>query len=495
MSNSFLGERFAGDRIFNFIFCCFLVCVVAAIVMEEYFLMVLPIGLLLSFFIIKDLKAAYFIMILSIPLSMELYIGSLSVDAPDELFNILLFFLLPGFLFFNYKKLDLSIVRHPISLILLLMFAISIISTIFSVNPVLSIKYLLAKAWYIIGYFGFTVYFIKNWKDAKNIAIAFTITCTLTLIYVMIRHSASGFSFSEINFCVGPFYSNHVNYAVQLLVVFPFIWMLYRFSKIELKPNFFYVLLLILFVVGIYFSYTRAAIGALILLVPFYFVIRWRLAKPAIFASLIGVLFYGIYLVKDNKFFEYAPDYNKAISHQDFDKLLTATYNLEDISTMERVYRWVAARYMIAEKPLLGFGPNNFYDTYKSYTLRSFSTYVSDNPDKSTVHSYFLLLAIEQGVFAALLFIFLVCYALIIGERLYHNEKSPHNKYIVMAAMMCIFAIIIILSINDVIESDKEGSFFYISLGLITGFHWRFIKKNINQNNQPADQSLNLPSA
>src|SRR5690606_5743858 len=122
----------AGDRIFNFIFCCFLVCVVAAIVMEEYFLMVLPIGLLLSFFIIKDLKAAYFIMILSIPLSMELYIGSLSVDAPDELFNILLFFLLPGFLFFNYKKLDLSIVRHPISLILLLMFAISIISTIFS---------------------------------------------------------------------------------------------------------------------------------------------------------------------------------------------------------------------------------------------------------------------------------------------------------------------------------------------------------------------------
>ena len=493
MSNFSMNVFQTGDRLINLLFALFLGNVVAALITEEYILIALPIALLAAFFVVRDLKLAYLIMIMSIPLSVEISLGSTSIDAPDELFNIALFFLVPGFLLFNYKTIDFSIVRHPICITLIAMFCISLISTMYSVNQFLSFKYLLAKAWYIVGYFGFTMYFIKNWRDAKQLALVFGTTTTLALIYVMVRHASSGFAFAEINFCVGPFFSNHVNYAVQMLVVFPFIWMLGRFHKIKWGQSHLYTLLLVLFTVGIYFSYTRAAIGALFLLLPFYFVVKWRLVKPAIVVSLIGVLSYGIYVVKDNKFFEYAPDFNKAITHQDFDKLLTATYNLEDISTMERVYRWVAARYMIEEKPLLGFGPNNFYDTYKSYTLKSFRTYVSDNPEKSTVHSYFLLLAIEQGVFASLLFIFLVCYALIIGERLYYNEKDERTKYVVMAAMMCLFAILVILSINDVIESDKEGSFFYISLALIAGFHWRNIKaKNAGHEK---DQIKNFPSS
>ena len=71
---------------------------------------------------------------------------------------------------------------------------------------------------------------------------------------------------------------------------------------------------------------------------------------------------------------------------------------MEDISTMERVYRWVAGVEMVKDKPIFGFGPGTFYSAYKAYTLSSFQTYVSDNVDHSTVHNYFLLTFIEQGL-------------------------------------------------------------------------------------------------
>jgi O-antigen ligase len=454
-------------------------CILSALYLDAYWLMALPVVFIGMFYFLKDLKLVFFAMIMTIPISTEFNFGSLSLDAPDELFNLFFIALLPGLLIFNHNRIDFSFVRHPIVIFLTAMFILSILTTIFSVNITLSIKYLLAKAWYIVAYFGMSAYFIRSWQDAKKMAIAVGFTATLTVLYVMVRHAGSGFSFATINSCVGPFYSNHVNYAVQLLVVFPLIWMLGRIHHHKWKQSFLYTGLILLFIIAIYFSYTRAAIGAVVLLVPFYFIIKWKLIKPAIIASIIGISCYSVYLIKDNKFFDYAPNYNKTISHTDFNNLLTATYNFEDISTMERVYRWVAARYMIADKPLLGVGPNNFYDTYKSFTMNSFRTYVSDNPERSTVHSYFMLLAIEQGILAPILFIWMVSWALITGQRLYHEEKDKNKQYVIMAALMILFAILVILTMNDMIESDKAGSFFYISLAIIAGFHWRKVKEKI----------------
>ena len=66
---------------------------------------------------------------------------------------------------------------------------------------------------------------------------------------------------------------------------------------------------------------------------------------------------------------------------------------------MERLYRWVAGTRMTADKSILGFGPGNFYDYYKPFTLGTqFTTYVSENRDRSTVHNYLLMTAVEQGI-------------------------------------------------------------------------------------------------
>ncbi|WP_252407921.1 O-antigen ligase family protein, partial [Escherichia coli] len=67
---------------------------------------------------------------------------------------------------------------------------------------------------------------------------------------------------------------------------------------------------------------------------------------------------------------------------------------------------------MVANKPLTGFGTNSFYPTYKGYTLPAYKTWVSNNPDHSTVHNYFLLTAIEQGLPGLCIFLVLIIYML-----------------------------------------------------------------------------------
>ena len=41
---------------------------------------------------------------------------------------------------------------------------------------------------------------------------------------------------------------------------------------------------------------------------------------------------------------------------------------------------------------------SNFYPNYQARTVRSFTTYVSDNPERSGIHNYYLMTAVEQGI-------------------------------------------------------------------------------------------------
>ena len=171
---------------------------------------------------------------------------------------------------------------------------------------------------------------------------------------------------------------------------------------------------------------------------------------------------------QDNKYLNFAPDFEHTITHTEFSDLLSATYKLQDISTMERVFRWVAGYHMIKERPLMGFGPANFHNNYKSYTLYSFRTYVSDNPEKSGVHSYYLMIAIEQGIIGFFIFIALCIFVLIYGETVYHQLTDKEDRLLAMSAIISFGIILSILIMNDMIETDKVGPFFFLSMAILT---------------------------
>ena len=135
---------------------------------------------------------------------------------------------------------------------------------------------------------------------------------------------------------------------------------------------------------------------------------------------------------------------------------------------MERVYRWVAAVHMIADKPLVGSGPATFYPEYKRYTVTSFRTYVSPNYEHSTAHNYFLLLLAEQGIPGFVLFCALIATALLTAERLYHaSAHQPEVHRVVLAVSLSLVIILCHLFLNELVEVDKIGSVFFVTLAML----------------------------
>ena len=132
--------------------------------------------------------------------------------------------------------------------------------------------------------------------------------------------------------------------------------------------------------------------------------IKKNILGKTILIGIISIVIGLIVLINNNRFMQFAPEHDETIFHENFSEHLNATIGLKDISNAERFHRWVAGVRMVAEKPWTGFGANSFYNNYQPYTAAAFKTWVSNNPEHSTVHNYYLLVALEQGLPALILF-------------------------------------------------------------------------------------------
>ncbi len=447
------------------------VSIFMAILTEWYFLAGIPVFLLIALLSIADFKKLFFLLLGFIPLSMEIQIGStLGTDLPTEPLIVGLMLVYFFYVIANGQKLRGDFIRHPISILLLLHFGWIFVTTLTSNFFLVSLKFLLAKTWYITVFYFMAGSLIQSKEDIKKLFWWVFVPLIFTISFILLRHAGLDFAFKDVNKVVYPFYRNHVSYACLMALFFPFIWLAAKWYP---RWNKYWLIIFFggfLTLIGIYFSFTRAAYVAIVLAGATFFIIKWRLMKTAIGVTIIGLTLLLAFLVHRNNYLEFAPDYNKTITHESFDNLLEATYKMEDISTMERVYRWVAGFYMSKEERFTGFGPGNFTNFYKIYTVRSFRTYVSHNPENSGIHSYYLMTMVEQGIPGLLIFIVMTFFLLLKGETIYHQTKNPENRRIVLMAILCIVVIDCLLMINDMLETDKVGPFFFISMAILVNW-------------------------
>lgn len=444
------------------------------VITGSYLLLGIPAVVLLFYFTIADFKKIFFLLLFCIPLSTEVvFPNGFGTDLPTEPLIVGLMGVFILYVLRYHKTLNAAFFRHPITLLLVLHVAWMLIATLQSSMPFISIKFLLAKIWYVATFYFLAGMVLRKEADVKQVFWYIFIPLLFTVLVILVRHSAYGFSFETVYQVLSPFYRNHVAYAAIMAVFVPFVWFARAWYEPYSKTWLLLLGALLLLLLAIQLSYTRAAYIGIFIAAGGYFMIRWRLTKLALLVAAIGTVIGLAYLSTDERYLELAPDYERTITHTDFGNLIEATYQLEDISTMERVYRWVAAFQMSIDKPWFGFGPGNFYNFYQSYTVNSFRTYVSDNEEQSGVHSYYLMTLVEQGFIGLLIFLAFLFGTLIMGERIYHQTKETAYKRIVIIALLMLLVISSLQLINDLLETDKIGPFFFISLALLVNVDLR----------------------
>jgi O-antigen ligase len=218
---------------------------------------------------------------------------------------------------------------------------------------------------------------------------------------------------------------------------------------------------------AIYLTYARAAVLAVVFALAVGIAIRLKLA------NLIMPAFYGVlalmmvYMVQNNKYMDFRPDYEHTFMRKKFTDHLIATFKGQDMSSMERLYRWIAAVRMSKDEPITGYGPNTFIYYYKPYAVQSFKTYVSRNFEHSTTHNYYLYMLVEQGWPAMILYAILVIAVIAQGQKTYHRFKDRYYKYCTLGVVMMFCAGFINNFFSELIENHKVGALFYLSIAAL----------------------------
>lgn len=478
--NKVFGSLFNDKSLWVFaVFAVFtLLCAVIAIAGNAFYFYVLPLSVIFGLFVIKYFRQTYLLLWFLLPFSMEYeFSSSLATDLPTEPLIIMLMGAAMLYYLANPHQLSRRLFNHPITTVLLLHVLWIGLSAVYSQVPLVSVKFFISKIWYVVVFFFLTTLFVKTENQFKPLFWCLAIPLSALVVQTVLRHAALNFEFQEVNKTMTPFFRNHVNYAVMLAVFFPFAWRARQWYKDGTFERLMVNLVVFLLLLGIAFAYTRAAYLSLLLLPVMHYIFTRRLTKWLAALSVFGILLLTVYLANDNRYLSYAPDYETTIYHDDFEDHLLATFEGKDVSAMERIYRWVAAFRMSADKPVAGFGPGNFYNYYRYYTVDSFETYVSDNEEQSGVHNYFLMTLVDQGFIGLILFVVLCLAVFISGEYIYLRTPQAQKGF-VMAALLSFGVIVLNITMGDLIEVDKIGSFFFMSMGVLVNFALKKPKYN-----------------
>ncbi len=437
---------------------------------ERYEIFVTPFILLYVVALFVNWKFTYWVLLFCIPLSFEYALpgGGLSVSLPDEPMMWGFLLLLPVLFAFRPGIIYKWWLQDPVVIIVLLQLAWLIVAVLYSKVLFFSVKFLFAKIWYLVCFFLFPVWVFRTKKDIRKGFYILAASILSTVIVIICRQAGNHFSFIMVNHAIGMLYNNHVEYSTVVSMFLPLMFIGYQLCPSEKRwAKFFLAAFTLLFLAAIFFSYARAAMLAVMFSIVIALCIRFRivnLVMPCIYGCIaLGMIF----LVQNENYINLRPNYEHTYMHHDFKRHILATFKGQDMSSMERIYRWIAAVRMSRDRPIVGYGPHSFYYYYKPYTINMFKTYVSKNSEHSTTHNYFLYMLVEQGWPAMVLYALLLIIVFAHAQRTYVMAQDRFYKLTTLGLAMTFAASFVNNFFSELIETHKVGALFYLSMALL----------------------------
>ncbi len=424
---------------------------------EFYYLNLLPAALLIVFLALFSIDKLVLVVVFLTPFAVNLQHleGGLGLSLPTEpiIFGIMLVYI---FKQLHKSSIDSSILKHPITISILIYLLWIFITSITSEFPVVSFKFLVSRLWYIIVFYFLGTQIFKNYSHIKRFVWLYIIAFTAIIFYTLYNHYLVSFDEQIANYIMSPFYNDHTVYGAMLAMFFPFLIFFTFNKKYPASIKFASFLLLLIFIIALVFSYTRAAWLSLVAALLMYFILllKIRFNTLLIFASLIAavLLIYRTEIVMKL-------EKNRQDASQDFDKHIESISNIStDASNLERLNRWSAAFRMFEERPVLGWGPGTYSFVYAPFQHANEKTIISTNMgDRGNAHSEYIGPLCESGVLGALTFIAIVICVLSTGFRLYYTISDRELKNIVLVILLGFVTYIVHGGLNNFLDTDKAS--------------------------------------
>lgn len=352
---------------------------------------------------------------------------------------------------------DFRILRHPVSVMLLLSLLWMLVTSVLSRIPEVSFKYLVSRLWFVIPFFFAAVALFRYTKNIKKFYWYYVVGLVV-IILIATTKTASSFTdlktLQTLHHVMSPFYNDHTAYGCAIALMLPMaFYMLFdaqeRRQKAWLKWCAAFLLL-----VGLYLSFCRAAWLSVVAAAGMYVLIRMGMKLK--WMALIAALAVGM-------FFAYQGDilYKLGKNHQDSsyevgDQIKSMTNIATDASNLERLNRWASAFRMWADHPVNGTGPGTYQFVYagyqRSYQLSVISTNAGDN---GNAHSEYIGPLCEQGVVGVALVVILFSVTFVTGIRVYRTARNPHVANMALALALSLLTYYVHGFFNNFLDTDK----------------------------------------
>lgn len=455
---------------------------------DFYYLSFLPIaGLVLLLFVLK-FDTGMMCMALLTPFAIDFaFIPGMELSMPVEPMMIL-FSLMFYFRVLVAKNYDLRILRHPVVIVVIASLLWMLISSCTSQLPWVSFKYLLCRLWFVSPFFFAAIQVFKNVDNIKRFFWCYAIGLIVVVLIATLKTIGNFSDLQTLHRVMRPFYNDHTAYGCVIALFLPaaFYFIFSRNSKGFSRILF--LLLFVLLLVGLLFSYSRAAwlsvLGALFVyaLVRMGMKIKWMVLLFGLGVSLFFV-YQSDVLYKLGK--------NRQDSSYDIAGQVKSISNIStDASNLERLNRWASAIRLWKDHPVMGCGPGSYQFLYAGYQ-RSYqlSTISTNSGNRGNAHSEYIGPLTEQGVPGAVLVVGVFVLTFVTGVRVYRTAKDKSVANMALAYTLSLLTYYIHGVFNNFLDTDKLSVPFWAFTAAVVALDIYSEKKSVDDSSAQSELS------
>jgi putative inorganic carbon (HCO3(-)) transporter len=424
---------------------------------EIYYFNLIPAAILVILLALFSLDKLILVVVFLTPLAVNLQDldGGLGLSLPTEpiIFGIMLLFILKQL---HKSSLDPQVMKHPITIAIMINLFWILVTSCTSEIPIVSFKFLISRLWFVIVFYFICTQLFKNYSYIKIFSWLYMLSFTIVIFYTLYNHYLLDFGEQPANYVMSPFYNDHTIYGAMLAMFFP-VLIFYTMNKnYSAGIKFGAIILLLIYIVALIFSYTRAAWLSLAIAIAVYVLLLLRIKfRTLMIVALIGASVAYIYQTEIVMKLES----NRQDASQDFNKHIESISNIStDASNLERLNRWNSAFRMFKERPFLGWGPGTYSFEYAPFQHSTEKTIISTNMgNMGNAHSEYIGPLSESGVLGTLTFIAILLCVLSTGFRLYYTSRDYEIKRLVLVIILGFVTYIVHGALNNFLDTDKAS--------------------------------------